>query len=462
MTGEETPSSPGDELGVAPLRGPARRLRRQDYASDAEWIAAKPKEGERVVVPIEVLDRASMAVREARERAERDRAASLVKSQLSFAEPSVPFARKEAEPPVEEVFKAAVGLPRALRDLFTHEPYSVLDAKQGYWTERKRLWIGLGIKGEEGRAGEAVYASQAMKSPNYYDLKRKAEAARAEHVAHQLGRPLTTEERAETVLTTADFQENYFFDPVERGGLSATGTSVFDPVLTELAYTWFCPPGGQVVDPFAGGSVRGIVAAITGRRYFGVDLRPEQIEANRDQAATILAPGGPVGGEYPAPVWEANDSLVATFPAADLMFTCPPYADLEVYSEDPRDLSRMEWAEFVVAYAKIIARSTRALRDNRFAAIVVGEIRGGPNGEYRGLIPETIAAFEAVGLRYYNEAIMLTPSASAALRATKQFAAGRKLVKIHQNLLVFVKGDPKRATEACDPEGRVARAADLG
>src|SRR6185312_2502284 len=70
---------------------------------------------------------------------------------------------------------------------------------------------------------------------------------------------------------------------------SATGTSIFDPVLCEIAYRWFCPPGGLVLDPFAGGSVRGIVAAKLGRRYLGVDLRPEQIEANRAQWAEIEA-----------------------------------------------------------------------------------------------------------------------------------------------------------------------------
>jgi hypothetical protein len=62
-------------------------------------------------------------------------------------------------------------------------------------------------------------------------------------------------------------------DGAER---TITGTSIFDPVLCELAYRWFCPPGGLVLDPFAGGSVRGIVAAKLGRQYVGYDLRPEK------------------------------------------------------------------------------------------------------------------------------------------------------------------------------------------
>lgn len=37
------------------------------------------------------------------------------------------------------------------------------------------------------------------------------------------------------------------------------------------------------------------------------------------------------------------------------------------------------------------------------------------------------------------------------IRAGKQFASGRKLGKTHQNVLVFVKGDGKAATQACGP-----------
>ncbi|KKK48239.1 hypothetical protein LCGC14_3147140, partial [marine sediment metagenome] len=61
----------------------------------------------------------------------------------------------------------------------------------------------------------------------------------------------------------------------------APGTSIFDPVLCEIAYRWFSPPDGRVLDPFAGGSVRGIVAAYLGRDYTGIDLSLPQVEANR-------------------------------------------------------------------------------------------------------------------------------------------------------------------------------------
>ena len=53
------------------------------------------------------------------------------------------------------------------------------------------------------------------------------------------------------------------------------------------------------------------------------------------------------------------------------------------------------------------------------------------------------------GQYYYNEAILITCVGSLPIRAGKQFSSGRKLGKTHQNILVFVKGDGKRAAQRC-------------
>jgi DNA modification methylase len=226
-------------------------------------------------------------------------------------------------------------------------------------------------------------------------------------------------------------------------GSEATGTSIFDPVLCELAYTWFCPPNGAVLDPFAGGSVRGIVAAVLGRKYTGIDLRPEQIEANEAQAAAIVPDN--------LPRWIAGDSREAMPDEQfDLVFSCPPYADLEVYSDDPRDISTMDYPAFMVAYRDIVAGAVRRLRNDRFACFVVGDVRD-KKGMYYNFVSDTIAAFQDAGARLYNEAVLVTAVGSLPIRVGKQFESGRKLGKTHQNVLVFVKGDPRKATQACGP-----------
>jgi hypothetical protein len=228
----------------------------------------------------------------------------------------------------------------------------------------------------------------------------------------------------------------------ETGG---SGTSIFDPVLCELAYRWFCPPAGQILDPFAGGSVRGIVASMLGRNYTGIDLSGVQIGANEQQARRICNEN--------QPHWIVGDAVDAAALAPgdyDFIFSCPPYFDLEKYSDDPRDLSAQSWDKFLENYRTIIARCCHMLREDRFACFVVGDIRG-KDGCYRGLPEETVRAFTDCGLKKYNEMILVTAVGSLGIRVGKQFGDYRKLGKTHQNVLVFLKGDWRKASAAVGP-----------
>lgn len=283
---------------------------------------------------------------------------------------------------------------------FTLPPFTILDSRSGDWQERKRAWNSIGIRGEVGREDVLCY--------------RGAKEG------------------------TTDFMGEMMKD---RGG----AVSIFDPTVCELAYQWFSPKGGQIVDPFAGGSVRGIVAGALGRKYWGCDLRPEQIAANEAQADEIDV--------QVRPVWVCGDSMekLDEAPEADLVFSCPPYGDLEVYSDDPADLSNMEWHTFVAAYKRIILRAVQKMKPDSFACFVVGDFRDN-KGFYRNFVSTTIEAFEECGARLYNEAILATPVGTAAMRVTKQFESGRKLAKTHQNVLVFCKGDWRKAAAKCRGE----------
>lgn len=348
----------------------------------------------------------------------------------------------------------------SLATRFGVPPFSVLDARQGYWKERKEAWLALGIRSEVGR-GEALLGGL----PNLGSDPMKVMAKGAPRPGGggnrdvREGQPFGEEYkggdawrsgagRLTFVQGTRDASE---LDEVSRKILeSGSGTSIFDPVLTELCIRWFCPPDGTVLDPFAGGSVRGIVSAATGRPYVGVDLRPEQVAANRVQWDAI----GPklTAAKGATARWVAGDSRTVLRTkdvpdAVDFVFTCPPYADLEVYSDDPLDISGMPYGEFLVAYRDIIDRAVARLRKDRFAAIVVGDVRA-PDGSYRNFVSDTIKAFLDAGMTLYNEAILVTAIGSLAIRAGRQFQLGRKLGKTHQNVLVFVKGDAKAAVAA--------------
>jgi hypothetical protein len=156
----------------------------------------------------------------------------------------------------------------------------------------------------------------------------------------------------------------------------------------------------------------------------------------------------------PLPQWVEGDASevgeLCQGLEADLWFSCPPYGDLEVYSDDPRDLSTMDYSTFIESFRQIVDTSTKLLKDDRFAVVVVGDFRG-PDGNYRNFVSDTISAFQDAGLSLYNEAILVTNLASLILRVGKQFDVSRKMGKSHQNVLVFLKGDARAATRACGP-----------
>ena len=299
---------------------------------------------------------------------------------------------------------------KKLSDRFIIPPFSVLDTKQGVWQQRKNYWLDLGIKSEIGRDSMALNFSSNIKDSSIV----KGEG---------LNWSQSTKDMVAKIAGNSD------------------GISVFDPVLCELTYKWFNTPNGKVLDCFAGGSVRGIVSAKLGYEYLGNDLRREQIEANRMNAKEVLQEAELY------PTWTCGDSLhidtIAKGYEADLLFSCPPYADLEVYSDAKGDISNMPYKEFMSAYREIIRKSCSLLKEDRFAVFVVGDVRD-KKGFYKNFVSDTIRAFIDSGLMLYNEMILLNSVGNAGMRAGKTFNGGRKVIKVHQNVLVFYKGDPKK------------------
>jgi len=274
-------------------------------------------------------------------------------------------------------------MTRTLKDIFVAPPISVLDVKQKYWKDRKKEWLSLGIESELGRGENLLKLSSLLQS------KQKS-------------------------------------------------TSVFDPVLCECMYRWFTDEDDIVYDPFAGGSVRGIVASKIKRHYFGVDLRIEQIEHNEKQSEKIC--------DSHKPTWIQGSSHETCYDGqVDFIFTCPPYYDLEKYSDIPEDLSNMNKDDFESVFQDVIVKSCEVLKDNRFAAIVIGDVRH--NGFYNNFYSRTVESFEKSGLKLYNDMILLQEPATAAMRSFNYMNSSRKIAKCHQNVLVFVKGDPVLATK---------------
>ena len=325
--------------------------------------------------------------------------------------------------------------PEKLAERFVVPPFSVLDAKQGYWQNRKRAWISLGISGEEGRNGGGRCFGQDLikgENPNFAQKKGYGLASK-----HNKNLNESTQKALGCYAATHGAVQ-------DRAG-GQVGTSIFDPVLCELSYKWFCPPCGAILDPFAGESTKGIVATYLGFDYTGIELRKEQVEANYSQVQKI----NNGNRKKLNPLWFCGDSIEISKllenqrSKYDMIFTSPPYYDLEIYSQSEKDGSAFEtYDKFMRWYKDVFSEALSFLSEDRFLVIKVGEIRN-KGGVYRNFVGDNIQCFIDLGLNYYNEIILLTSIGSLPVRVGKTFHNWRKIGKAHQNILVFFKGNPK-------------------
>lgn len=291
----------------------------------------------------------------------------------------------------EALAPAALPPPLGDRDV---TPLTVLQTARKEWQARKRAWVAAGLVGEEGR----------------------------DHV---------------TVWPTITREEGIRWQRL---------VSVFDPHLTDLHYRWYCPPGGRILDPFAGGATRGLVAAARGYHYTGIDLSGRQVEANRAQYVA-WQDRGLITGSAEWITGPAQDVLPGLDGGFDYVFTCPPYHNLERYSDDPADLSAMGWEEFLAVLGGIVAAALDLLAPDRFATWVVGDLRG-PDGYLRRLPSRVDTMHEAAGARLVNDTVIASPLGGKYGVIWRSWTPTRSATRIHSHAHTYVKGDRRRATAA--------------
>lgn len=305
----------------------------------------------------------------------------------------------------------------SLVERFVVPPFSVLDSRKGYWQERKKVWRDL-----IGDFGESRNDT-CIKSPEikYKDIYQK-----------------TSSHRKELGISFAEYLEKYVPDEVkekEASKILSQGVSLLDPVMAEIVCKWFAFENCKSFDCFAGDSVFGYVSAYLGNEFTGIELREEQARLNNERVAGMNARYINDDGQNVLKHIEAKSQ--------DLLFSCPPYYDLEVYSDLANDASNQDtYEDFLIIIRNAFKSALDCLKDDRFAVVVVGDVRDKKTGFYYNYIDDVKHMFSEFGARLYNELILVETGASTALRASR-YMDSRNVGKMHQNVLVFYKGDPK-------------------
>jgi hypothetical protein len=293
----------------------------------------------------------------------------------------------EAEQLEAEEDDAEINAIQKLKDKFIVPPFSVLNARDGNWQERKSYW---------------------------------KELIKDTGITRDTGNQTNTRYRTLEGFSAAREDENV--------------GSVLDPVLSEIVNLWFGLPNCNTFDCFAGDTVFGYVSSYLGNTFTGIELRQSQADFNNDRTVGMSA-------KY---ICDDGRNIDKHIPpnSQDLLFSCPPYFDLEIYSDLPNDASNQkEYKDFIKILDVSFSKAIKCIKENRFAVIVCGDVRDKKGNYYR--FPDHIKdIFNKNGMSTYNELILVDPVGNLQMRVSK-YMEHRKVGKTHQNVLVFYKGNPK-------------------
>lgn len=211
---------------------------------------------------------------------------------------------------------------------------------------------------------------------------------------------------------------------------SKYSTSIFNPHLAQMILSAYAPGNAKIFDAFGGGGTRGFIASAMGHDYTGVEIRKEEVDRIHDQQIRLQ-------NEFKIVVGDAR-----TYPTEedyyDFSYSCPPYYDLEVYSNDPSDLSAMgTYGEFLIGIQESLRTTYRGLKPGSLCAWVVGNFRD-KNGYLRHFNGDCVRAAAGVGFRLWDELVFWGAAGIASSRSG-QFEANRKSVRVHEYIIIFKK-----------------------
>lgn len=218
--------------------------------------------------------------------------------------------------------------------------------------------------------------------------------------------------------------------------------SYFNPVVAERIVKFYTEKGENILDPFMGRATRMITALALGRNYVGFDVSPKSINFNHkrldevqkeqmakfETKATLFLSDGTKLAPEGIPL--AEESF-------DLIFTCPPYWDLEKYESVNGQLSDcLSYEEFMIKIEKSVQRCREVLKKGRHCIWVVNDFR--KEGHYYNFHGDLISLFLKNRWNLHDIVINVLISPYMHLGAERNDEL-KYMAKQHEYILVFKK-----------------------
>lgn len=237
----------------------------------------------------------------------------------------------------------------------------------------------------------------------------------------------------------ADMNSEHFKDSFVNFYNDKELLSEFNPTTAKNIISFWSEQGDRILDPFAG-RTRALVGYAMNREYIGYEISKDVVNYMDSKIDSLNLEMD--DGHYISIIHDDCININQTFKQEyfDLIFTCPPYWNLEKYESCNGQLSDInDYDVFLNELTNRLIESVKVLKSNKYMAIVIGDFRR--NGEYITLHSDLISK-----LKFYNNIISLhdviviqnLPFNSAAF----YFGSKKKFkytAKAHEYLLVYKK-----------------------
>lgn len=230
-------------------------------------------------------------------------------------------------------------------------------------------------------------------------------------------------------------------DAVARGGGYAKNLrySIYNPVQAKFILEYYTNPGDIVLDPFSGRGTRPIITSFLGRHYRGYDTCTKTIALNQkllneklNSHTAVLFHGDGTELEF-----EVDNTI-------DAVFSCPPYYEIEQYSGEPGDISKVSREEFDEKIQnmfhklfKLIKKSDYKTKEFHPVIFTIGSVRNGDNGLTDMDFQFQLAA-KTAGFVLYDKLFTENNSPGAGFTFRRNYRCSF-LTKVHETTLVFMK-----------------------
>lgn len=227
---------------------------------------------------------------------------------------------------------------------------------------------------------------------------------------------------------------------VSGGAIKELKMSEFHAGVAENILRYWSMRGSVVVDPFAGRVTRAMVTTKLEREYIGYEITPNTYKRSLNHFKKHNVNPTLYNGDG-TKLGNTKDNT------ADLVFTCPPYFNIEQYESCDNQLSDIkDYDKFMDSIGECVMNVKRVLKEGAWAIFVVADFRIG--GELKSFSSDLIQRFKDNDMIHWDTIIMENISPFATLTAY-QAACKRYVPKTHEYILVFRKPGEYEVPDYC-------------